>query len=199
MNRVWPCFIVFASLFSYCSAEVFVSESFDYDLGSVDGRDGGTGWSDSWFVSDGLFDTNFTLDVIEPSEPLVYAIPGGGFINGGDRALHFSNDDPEATLANDSNALTRPFDLPVIEDEVYFSFLYRYEGDGTETGGFINNNDFVVWWFNSAGGPTMGLKGNRQDGGGVDDFVGRVNGGFAPPQQVFAPGGRYFSNGWYAQ
>ena len=170
------------------TAEVLVSESFDYDPGPIDGQEGGEGWGDIWLTSENLFDTEFKLDVIEPENPLIYAFPDGGFVNGGDRALLFSNDDPEAVLANETMALTRDFEDAVELDEVYFSFLYRYEGDGTETGGFIDDNDFVVWWFNGAGGPQIGLKGNFGNGSAPDDFVGRVSGAFAPPQQAYAPG-----------
>ena len=42
--------------------------------------------------------------------------------------------------------------------------------------------------FNSSGGPQLGLKGNFGNGDQVDDFVGRVSGAFAPPQQAYAPG-----------
>ena len=126
--------------------------------------------------------------MVEPEEPLVYAIPGGGFINGGDSALQFRNDSEEETLANNSNSLIREFDIPLEMDEVYVSYLYRYDGDGTETGGFIDDNDFVVWWFGASNGPQFGLKGNFGNGSAVDDFVGRVSGAFAPPQQAYAPG-----------
>ena len=190
MNRsvLCCCLVLILCLVRVTSADVLVSDSFDYDPGPVDGQDGGEGWFDSWLVADALFETDFKLDVVEPASPLIYALPEGGFVNGGDRALRFSNDDPEAVLANESMALTRPLDDLIDADEVYFSFLYRYDGDGTDTGGFINDNDFVVWWFNSAGGPQLGLKGNGGDGSVADDFVGRVSGAFAPPQQAYAPG-----------
>ena len=150
-DALWLAVIVFLTSISIGNADVLVSESFDYDPGPLDGQDGGDGWGDIWLMSETLFDTDFRLDVFEPETPLVYAFPEGGFANGGDRALIFSNDDPEAVLANETMALTRDLDLAIDLDEVYFSFLYRYEGDGTETGGFIDDNDFVVWWFNSAG------------------------------------------------
>ena len=180
------CLILLMS--TYSAADVLVSEAFDYDLGSIDSQEGGEGWFDPWLVSEGLFETDFKLDVIEPTSPLIYALPDGGFVNGGDRALRFSNDSEEETLANDTMSLTRGFEDVLDMDEIYFSYLYRYDGDGTETGGFIDDNDFVVWWFNASGGPQMGLKGNGGNGSVPDDFVGRVSGAFAPPQQVYAPG-----------
>lgn len=171
---------------SICHADVLVSESFEYDAGAVDGQDGGEGWSDSWLVADALFETDFALDVIDTG--LVFALPDGGFINGGDAALRFSNDSETETLANETSALTRGIDEIIDMDEVYFSYLYKYDGDGTEAGGFIDDNDFVVWWFNNSGGPQVGLKGNGGNGSVADDFVGRVSGAFAPPQQAYVPG-----------
>ena len=129
------------------SADVLVSESFDYDPGPIDGQNGGDGWGDIWLTSEAFFDTDFKLEVVEPETPLIYGFPGGGFVNGGGQALLLANDDPEAVIANETMALTRDLEEAIDLDEVYFSFLYRYEGDGTDTGGFIDNNDFVVWWF----------------------------------------------------
>ena len=186
-NTLWTLSLLLL-LCSFASAEVLVSESFDYDPGPIDGQDGGEGWFDAWFVSETLFETDFKFDVIEQSSPLVYGFPDGGFVNGGDRALRFVNDSEDETLANDSNALTRPFEDVLDQDELYFSYLYKYDGDGSDTGGFIDDNDFVVWWFNASGGPQLGLKGNGGDGSVPDDFVGRVSGAFALPQQVYAPG-----------
>ncbi len=163
-------------LTSSLGAEVLVSENFDYEPGPLADRDGGEGFAGPWSV-----ESAFTFDVVEPEFPLVYAMPGGGIINGGDRALRFSNDTSDV-LDNETTALGRELGQAIVEDEVFFSFLYRY--DGTE----INDNDFVVWWFNEPGGPQLGLKGNFGDGSSVEDFVGRVSGAFAAPQQVYSPG-----------
>ena len=187
-SRLLICVLLMLAMAGASFGEVLVSDSFDYDPGPVDAQDGGEGWADGWLVSEALFETDFKLDVVEPMAPLVYALPEGGFVNGGDRALRFVNESEEETLANDTNALTRPFDLFLDSDEIFFSYLYRYDGDGTEAGGFIDDNDFVVWWFESSGGPQVGLKGNGGNGSVVDDFVGRVSGAFAPPQQAYAPG-----------
>ena len=169
-------------------ADVLVDENFDYDTGPIAEQEGGTGWFDAWTVADSLDDTDFKLEVVELERPLVYALPDGGFVNGGNRALRFSNDSESEVLANETMALSRGLDDIIDADEVFFSFLYRYDGDGTETGGFIDDNDFVVWWFNGPGGPQLGLKGNFGNGSAPDDFVGRVSGAFAPPQQAYAPG-----------
>lgn len=179
-------FLLFA--FQYCSAEVLVSDGFDYDAGEIDGKDGGVGWSDTWLLGDVVFELDASLGVVEPETPLIYAIPGGGFINGGDKALglHF---EAEADVAlRDGNAVTRPLEDIIDADEIYYSYLYQYNGDGTPEGGLFDNNDFVVWYFNSTGGPQMGLKANGGSGEVVDDFTGRVSGAFAPPQQALAPG-----------
>ena len=47
-NRIINGFAAFAFIFftfHHCSAEVLVSDSFDYDAGSIDGQDGGIGLS----------------------------------------------------------------------------------------------------------------------------------------------------------
>lgn len=188
MRRVSCSVILFFCTVGLSLGDVLVSESFDYDAGPIDEQNGGEGWFDSWLVAESLFETDFHLDVVELDEPLIYALPEGGFINGENKALRFSNDSETEVLANETMGLTRGIDEVIDAEEVFFSFLYRYDGDGTETGGFIDDNDFVVWWFNGAGGPQLGLKGNFGNGDQPDDFVGRVSGAFAPPQQAYAPG-----------
>lgn len=156
-------------------SELLVEENFDYDVGDLDGMDGGSGFGDGWEVF-----SEFTFEIANPGSPMTYNMPGGGTISGGETALRFGNDEEDIVLENEVDALTREFATPIDADDVYFSFLYRYDEDG-----FIDNNDFVVWYFNSAGGPQFGLKGNGGDGSVPDDIVGRVNGQFAPPHQAY--------------
>ncbi len=127
--------ILLLSFVCFASADVLVSESFDYDPGPIADQDGGEGWFEPWILAETLADTEFNLNVVEPVTPLVYALPEGGFVNGGDRALRFSNDDEVEVLGNDTMSLTRGLDQIIDSDQVFFSFLYRYDGDGTETGG----------------------------------------------------------------
>ena len=155
---------------------MLVEENFDYETGELEGLNGGTGFSDGWEVF-----SEFTFEIANPGTPMSYNMPGGGTISGGDTALRFGNDEEEGiVLANETDALTRPFAESIDADDVYFSFLYRYDEEG-----FIDDNDFVVWYFNSTGGPQFGLKGNGGNGSVPDDIVGRVNGQFAPPHQAY--------------
>ena len=168
------------TLACHCAyGELLVFEDFDYDVGSLDGTGGGTGFSDEWFV-----ESLFPFEVDEPDEPLSYNIPGpgGGLISGGNRALHFFNDTEDEVLANEVAALQRTFDTSIDGDDVYFSFLYQYDDEG-----FIDDNDFVVWWFNDVGGPQVGLKGNGGNGSVPDDIVARIDSRFVEPHQVYAP------------
>lgn len=172
MKRVTWLVVLLSFATTNVQADVLMQESFEYDLGEIDGADGGVGFDGEWFV-----ESQFTMEVVELDAPMQYSVPGGGVINGGSTALRFGNDD-DILLDNEIAGLSRDFENIIEADEVYFSYLYRYDEDG-----FIDDNDFVVWWFNSASGPQVGLKGNGGDGSVVDDIVGRVNGQFAPPSK----------------
>ena len=176
---VHSLFLTLASLLfvTTARAELLVYEPFDYDTGDIDGQNGGMGFGSEWVVNSG-----FTFEVVDPGGPMQYVMPGGGTISGGNRALRFGNDSFGDVLADEVDSLKREFDDIHEFDEVYISFLYRYDPEG-----YIDDNDFVVWWFNDRGGPQLGLKGNGGDGSLTDDFVGRVSGAFAAPQQAFVP------------
>ena len=64
MNRARICYAFFLtfSLIHMSSADVLVSEGFDYDAGPIDEQAGGEGWFDSWLVAEALFETEFKLD-----------------------------------------------------------------------------------------------------------------------------------------
>jgi hypothetical protein len=66
-------------------------------------------------------------------------------------------------------------------DDLYLSYLYRYDT------GFVDDNDFVVWWFNDETGPVIGLKGNGGNGSQPEDLIARVGNFFEPPRQEYAP------------
>ncbi len=170
-------FLVLMTLAAAGRGELLIAESFDYEIGDLDGNGGGLGFGDSWVVN-----SDFRFEVDDPGRPLQYQFPGGGLISGGDRALLFINDTDDLVLGNETEALLREFAEPIETDEVFFSFLYRYDENG-----FIDNNDFVVWWFNDPAGPQVGLKGNGGDGSRPDDIVARVDNNFRSPQQAFVP------------
>ena len=82
------------------------------------------------FEGDWIVTSEFTLEIVEPQRPLSYAMPGGATINGGDRALRFGNDDGEFTLENEPEAVVRDLTDVFEGDELYISFLYRYDEEG---------------------------------------------------------------------
>lgn len=150
-------------------AGVIASDSFTYDLGELNGQNGGAGFSGPW--------TSVTsvTEVVDPGTPLSYAVPGGGNVSGGNRALEITG--------NNDNAVFRTLSAP--QGDVYFSFLLRLN-EGT-----VNNNMFSVWWFDnvstgthSSNRPNIGLKGNGGDGSTTDDFMARLNLG----SEAFVPG-----------
>ena len=99
---------------------------------------------------------------------MTYTVPGGGTINGGNRVLRFANEE-DFTIADDANILFRDLDATIDSDEIYISYRYRYvEGE-------IDDNDFVIWWYNDTGGPNIGLKGNLGNGSGVEDLMPRYH------------------------
>ena len=161
---------------SVANAELFVHETFDYSLGEIDGQEGGTGFSGPWVAET---ENAFALTVADPGTPMSYTIPGGGTINGGNRVLRLANEE-DFVIENDTEILFRDFDATIDTDDIYISYLYRY------VAGEIDDNDFVIWWYNDQGGPNIGLKGNLGNGSGVEDLMSRMA-CCGPPQQEYAP------------
>jgi hypothetical protein len=155
------------ALTSAVHAEVLIHEPFDYAVGDIDGQDGGVGFDGEWIGDAGFLDQ---IQVAEPDTPLSYTVPGGATINGGDRALRLLNDTPDV-IADVGSLVFREFATVLDGDDIYFSYLYRFAG------GEVNDNDFVVWWFNDRPDPTpnIGLKGNRGDGSGPEDLMARFD------------------------
>jgi hypothetical protein len=164
-----------SSMSQLCLADLIATESFDYPLDDLDGQNGGTGFGEEWFVG-----SAFTFEVIEPNPPMQYNMPGSGVISGGATALRFGNDD-DFVLENEAEALSRPLSDVFDGDNLYLSYLYRYDT------GFVDDNDFVVWWFNDETGPVIGLKGNGGNGSQPEDLIARVGNFFEPPRQEYAP------------
>jgi hypothetical protein len=140
------------------------TESFSYAAGELNGQSGGTGFSGAWTASPG------PTQVIDPGTPLSYAVPGGGLVDGGNRALLVEG------TSNGDNILFRSLASPIAADVVFVSFLFQIRS------GTVGDNDFaVVWHDNAATGshtstPNIGLKGNEGVGGGAtNDFVARID------------------------
>lgn len=135
----------------------FAADDFEsYSLGSVAGSNGGSGWGGAWTGANGQTIVNTV------SNPLSFTVAGGNTIDGGSRALQFTG--------NSSTMVTRT--LGAVETgTVYASYLFRIDG------GTVGNNDFASLWFNEPGnngGPGLGLKSNRGNGSGPEDFFART-------------------------
>ena len=147
-------------LASFAQAAVVAQETFTYPVGELNGQNGGIGWGAAWTAATAV------TEVVDPGVPLSYAVPGGGLVDGGNRALRIDGD-------ND-NAAFRPPSAAFAGDSIFISFLMRV-GTGT-----LQTNDFSSFWFDSITSgahttvPGIGLKTNRGDGTGPEDIVARI-------------------------
>ena len=164
----------------HASATTIASESFAYAPGELDGQGGGTGWSGLWAA------VTSNTEVVASSVPLQYST-GSWSLGGGGYALQVTG------ASNQSNLIYRSLANPQSGD-VWVSFLARWQA------GTVNNNDFLVFWFdNSATGdhttkPNIGIKGDQGAGAGSEDFVVRLTmgtnddyaGNITPPETANA-------------
>ncbi len=123
----------------------FAYDGFSYPTGDLNGQAGGTGWANPWAA------TSVNEQVRQPTPPLQYAIPGGGLVDGGDRALAITGN-------TDPSLATRSLDDAFSGNDVYISFLLRWAA------GTVGQNDFVAIYFGSSTGPSIGVKGNMDTG-----------------------------------
>jgi hypothetical protein len=140
------------------------TEDFSYAPGELTGQAGGTGFSGAWTAAAG------PTQVVDPGAPLSYAVPGGGLVDGGNRALLIEG------TSNGDNILFRSLASPVASNEIYVGFLFQLRS------GSVGDNDFAVFWHDNAAtgshtsAPNLGLKGNEGVGGGAThDFVARID------------------------
>lgn len=144
------------------AAVQLVQEDFAYAVGELNGQASGSGFSGAWTATVG------PTEVIDPGTALSYAIPGGGVVAGGNRALLVEG------TSNGDNILFRSLASPISADEIYVGFLFQART------GTIADNDFAVFWHDSAatgthvGVPNLGVKGN-EGGGASNDFVARID------------------------
>jgi uncharacterized repeat protein (TIGR01451 family) len=141
-------------------AAVVAQDNFAYPLGELNGQNGGIGWGAAWTASIA------PTEIVDPGVPLSYNVPGGGLVDGGNRALRVNG--------NNDNAAFRPPSPAFAGDELWVSFLFRVDA------GTLQTNDFCSFWFDTitTGAhtlvPGMGLKANRGDGTGPEDLVARI-------------------------
>lgn len=139
-------------------ATTLAYEGFEYAYGELDGQNGGTGFSGAWNANTAI------TEIADPGTPLAYA-GGTAPVDGGSEALRITGDA--------ANLAFRDLVTPVLADEVFVSFLFRYDGA-------LDNNDFAVLWHDnvSTGShtnrPNLGIKANQGDGSGTEDVVARL-------------------------
>lgn len=130
-----------------------------YPPGSIDDRNGGSGWDDEWEGEGRSVES-----VIDTSgAELVYRAASGELVRGSDRAL--------AITGNDDFAAFRDIDTRGRYRDVYVSMLVRFTGTQ-------NVNDFLALWFEEAGfgeAPNIGIKMEDGSGATVEDFFVRTH------------------------
>lgn len=150
------------------AAATIAHEDFSYAYGELAGQNGGFGFAGAWTANAPL------TEVANPGTPLTYA-GGTQLVDGGAEALRITG--------NNDNIAFRTLAAPISLDQVFISFLFRYDGA-------LDNNDFgVIWNDNASTGshtdrPNLGIKANRGDGSGPQDVVARLQ--LAGTGQVYA-------------
>lgn len=129
-----------------------------YPPGSIDERNGGSGWDDEWEGEGGSVES-----VVDTSgDELVYRAASGEVVRGSDRALAFTGNDDFAAL--------REIDTRGRYRDVYVSMLVRFTGTQ-------NVNDFLALWFEEAAfgaAPNIGIKMEDGSGASTEDFFVRT-------------------------
>jgi len=145
---------------------VVANESFNtLNNGNLGGQGSGTGWAGAWV--DGSASAS---DIVVPTSPsLTYAVPGGGVVSGGAKALQHTGNATNAV----NRTLSTAFGDDAGETSIYISFLMKFTGS-------ITGNDFAAIWFdnNTSGDhtnrPNIGLKANQGSGSTGMDFFSRL-------------------------
>jgi len=137
---------------------VIASDDFEsYSTGNLNGGSGGTGWGDSWSVTN-------SQQVV--ADGLTYNITDGATIGGGDNAL--------AITSNNNKLLNRQISSSITET-FFVRYLLQWQN------GTIDSNDFVATGVNQTDsdyntGRVFGLKTN--EGSSNEDFFIRATSNF---------------------
>jgi len=163
-----------------CRAELLASESFEScAVGPAAGQGSGSGWATSWDQTGG---GNPRAEVMDTTgDPLRYAVPGGGSIHGGSRAVEVQL----TGAASSQLALRRQLAVP-IGQTFYAGYLVRHRAGASWAGG---NNTFTLHLATNATSTAslnFGLRGNTS--AGSDEFVIRY--GTGAPMAGAATGGQ---------
>lgn len=133
------------------SANLLVSEDFNYAAGPLAGQNGGTGFAGPWSGAAAVDASGLSVNV------------GGFTYDGGPGSLRLQAPDNAAAASRPLTAITA--------DHVYVGMLLKVTTQA------LNDNDFAAGWFNDYNGLGFGLKANQGGGGQYDLFARtRLNG-----------------------
>jgi len=123
-----------------------------YPPGTITGRNGGTGWGDSWQGASGqsIIDTS--------ANPLLFEATNG---------LSIRSQTTLAVNGNNNRVAARSLSGTFSGDQIYLSMLVRFQGTPSD-------NDFLGFWVQRPGfgdSPQFGVKVNEGGGGDADFFV----------------------------
>ena len=123
-----------------------------YPPGTITGRNGGTGWGDSWQGASGqsIIDTS--------ANPLLFEATNG---------LSIRSQTTLAVNGNNNRVAARSLSGTFTGDQIYLSMLVRFQGTP-------GDNDFLGFWVQRPGfrdSPQFGVKVNEGGGGDADFFV----------------------------
>lgn len=161
---------------SSASGAVVFHESFEYDTStsnSLEGRNGGVGFTGSWNTSVGSSNLYLTPG------GLSYQVAGGGLIDGGNTALRYNGDGQTYT-----NLFNRSFES-YSGNELYVSFLFEIPEGSTlsptrSTGIWLNNDNNWIYNYNN---PNTNSSFGARIGGSTTDY---------PEGPIPTPGTTYF-------
>ncbi|PHQ23830.1 hypothetical protein CLH62_19020 [Marinobacter guineae] len=130
-----------------------VRDNFEsYPPGSIDSRNGGSGWGDTWSGSAGQ-------SIVDTSTNRLEFLASNG--------LSIRSDTTLEVFGNASRVATRPLSGIYEGETIYVSMLVRFQGTP-------GNNDFLGFWLQNPSfgdSPQFGIKVNEGGGGQRDFFV----------------------------
>ena len=151
--------IALSVLSPMASAAIVASDDFNYTLGELNTRNGGSGWGGAWTAA------TARTEIVDPAVDL-----------GGANALRITGD--ANTVAQ------RTLSSAFLGDELFVSFLFQLDA-GTLT----SNDFFGLWFnANTNSRPNIGIKAD-EGGSGTNDVFVRTNGtggSYAPGSNIGA-------------
>lgn len=152
--------IALSVLSPMASAAIVASDDFNYTLGELNTRNGGTGWGGAWNAA------TVRTEIVDPAVDL-----------GGANALRITG--------NANTVAQRTLSSAFSGDELFVSFLFQLDA-GTLT----NNDFFGLWFnANTNSRPNIGIKADEGTPNGTNDVFVRTSGtggSYAPGSNIGA-------------